>query len=376
MKEYPISIKDGFLTNEHLEGKTVLLTGECSSVVVETTRSLLWLGARVVLAFHSQLEGKPLETKLNEQFDGERAKYLFLDIGNRSSIKSLMKHLNEINWKIDYWIHFSSHLLQQEFTKLDTEELDLTYRSHVRGPLIVIKELLPTFTKKLEGAMILVYQDMKDCERSLLKETQNEIMNRLAIEVRDKPIHTFIIQTKEDEQYLSKQDIGSGIAASVATSVNYRGLVISPIQALKDIGVEVISMSEAESKRREEQEYKSKMVKLFNQIIKNCKKQLEILDSRSYFEKQWLQMDFKSEMGENPEDLLIRMKGFKNKFIQDQLPKQELTVSLKSMHQYYKHLMELLKSYEKNRDQLLENLKIMHTWLIPLEEMQNMIKNK
>ena len=145
---------------------------------------------------------------------------------------------------------------------------------------------------------------------------------------------------------------GSGLALSVLKAKEYNGQEIGSIQVLNAL------------------ETKSETTKTCNpelllKIIKTYEEQYSGWKERSIFERQWVLRDFKKTVGKSAEEvynMMIKMKDSKGLLTSDEYK------LLQAMILYWKHQYQLLQNFEKNKEKLEENNKIILGWISDIEE--------
>lgn len=88
-----------------LTGKTAVVTGANSGLGFETTRGLLSLHARVILACRDEGKGEAARAGLLAEFPEAEATVLPLDLSRRSSIEAFAARLSEIAPRVDVFVH-------------------------------------------------------------------------------------------------------------------------------------------------------------------------------------------------------------------------------------------------------------------------------
>ena len=79
------------LRPDALSGETVLVTGAAGGIGFEAARSLLWLGANVIIAEIDQERGRWAEIRLEREFGKDRVIFIHTDVGNEASVQDLYR---------------------------------------------------------------------------------------------------------------------------------------------------------------------------------------------------------------------------------------------------------------------------------------------
>lgn len=95
-----LSISKGIFSPSCLKDKTILIIGGGGGIGFEAARSLVWLGANVVIAEIDKDKGKQAEQLINNEFHTERAYFFPTDISRENDINRLSSFLkkNLVHW--------------------------------------------------------------------------------------------------------------------------------------------------------------------------------------------------------------------------------------------------------------------------------------
>lgn len=394
MNSNSLVISKGTLKRNQLNGSVALITGAGGGIGYETARSLIWLGVKVIIAEIDKVKGKKAAEELNREFGEESALFIHTDIGNDRSVRKLVKKINSTYGKLDIIINNATITPIGAVHKVDIEKWDLSYKTNLRGPVLLISQFLPDMIIRNSGIIVLVSSSgaapyMGAYE--VFKTAQIELSNTLSSELEGTGVITYtvgpgIVKTETaqkaieelaplygksvDEFYkmnenvlLTVEEAGAGFAASVALASKYRGLEIGSIQALMDIGVSIGS-KKYDNKIVLSEEERNDILALFQDIMKTFREQIEDWHNRPIFEKQWLIRDFKKHMGSTPEYFLENLKKFENTLVGNEISASDYEkLSIKKIYSYYEHQVDLLKGYEKNPNKVKEYSSIINDWL-------------
>lgn len=406
MDDTDLVIAKGELEKGQLKGKIVLITGAGGGIGYEAARALVWLGARVVIAEIDKVKGKKAEEEINRAFGGECAAFIYTDIGSQRSVKRLVKKVTHAFGKIDVLINNATIAPMGSVHEVGIGKWDLSYRVNLRGPVLIISQILPYMLKQNSGVIVLVPSSgaapfMGAYE--VFKTSQVELAATLAAELEQTEIITYsigpgIVKTdtaqkaietiaplygKSVEEFyrmsenvlLTAEEAGAGFAASIVFAERYRGLEIGSIQALMDAGISIDKKKKSGCLMLSENEIKE-IEPLFKDIEKIFTEQIEGWRTRPIFERQWLLRDFKKQMGASPEYFINILKESESAIRSARISADNLIeLPLGKISSYYNHQIELLKSYEKDKNKVREYTDIMNGWINSIEMLQELIKN-
>ena len=105
-------------------------------------------------------------------------------------------------------------------------------------------------------------------------------------------------------------------------------------------------------------------------VYVTLKEQSQGWKNRSLFERQWVIRDFKKTAGMPVEEWLLALERLK-----DELGCIETFTSppLEKLADYYEHLADLAKGYEKDPAKLAENLRHVYGWRDEVHELQKLL---
>lgn len=397
-------ISKGTLQKGSLSGNVILVTGAGGGIGYETARSLLWLGARVIIGEINKVSGKKAEAELKKEFGEENVCFIRADIGNVRSVNSLVKKIHRTFGKLDAIINNATIAPMGAVHEVGIGSWDLSYKTNLRGPVLLISSFLPEMLKRNSGVIVLVPSSgaapfMGAYE--VFKTSQVELSNTLAAELEQTGVITYsigpgIVKTETAKQAIEKiaplygksvdefykmsenllltaEEAGAGFAASVAIATRYRGLEIGSIQVLKDIGIAVGKHGKDDKILLSDNDIHD-ILSLFQEICKTFTEQIADWASRPIFQRQWLVRDFKKQMGVAPEYFLESLKEFESSVTNNSVQASDFNNPTDKIYSYYQHQIDLLKGYEKNEDRLNQNLDIMQGWLDAIDKLKAFIR--
>ena len=405
MDHYQKVISQGNLVKGQLEGKTAIITGAGGGIGFETARALVWLGARVVIAEINKEKGKAAAKELNKEFGQGSALFIFTDVGQASSVNRLVKKTVKAFGEIDILINNATLAPIGAVHQVGVRSWDESYGVNLRGPVILITKILPSMLRRNSGSIVLVPSSgaapyMGAYE--VFKTSQVELANTLAAELEETGVITYsigpgIVKTEtaqkaieqiaplygksveafyqmSEKLLLTAEEAGAGFAASVALAEQYRGLEIGSIQALMDAGID-LSKKEDKNELLLSDPVLNEIKPLFAEIKQVFIQQLDDWQQRPIFERQWLNRDFKKQMDATPESYRKVLTEFETAIDAGAISQDTLKkLPLEKIASYYRHQIELLKGYEKDKIKVLDNTAVINGWIKSIETLVEAIR--
>ena len=137
-----------------LSGKIALVTGASRgigrAIAVEFARE----GAYAVVINYLRNDEAAFEVK--KMVESYRVKALLVkaDVSDRSSVRKMVKRTLEVFGKIDILVNNAALLQQKEFEKITDEEWDSVLNVNLKGPFMLIQEVVPQMVKNKWGRII------------------------------------------------------------------------------------------------------------------------------------------------------------------------------------------------------------------------------
>lgn len=398
-------ISKGSLQKDQLGGKIALITGAGGGIGFEAARSLIWLGATVIIVDIDKHKGKTAAAKLKKEFGPNTSIFMRTDIGKERQVKSLAKKVYRLYGHLDIILNNATVAPIGTVQKVGIRKWDLSYRTNLRGPVLLLEYFLPKMLERNTGVIAFVPSSgaapyMGAYE--VFKTSQVELSNTLSGELEGTGVITYsigpgIVKTdtaqkaisevaplygkSEAEFYkmsehvlLTADEAGAGFAASVALANNYSGLEISSSQALTDIGVTFQDKNDNTRILLQTGDYRPVLEVLY-EIRQTFSGQVDGWKSRSVFERQWVLRDFKKYTGAAPEYFIDKLKEFYERTQNNELSKSALKeLPVDKIALYYKHQIDLLKSYEKNPEKVKEYSQLMESWIDSIERFKELVR--
>lgn len=391
-------ILGGSLRGDSLAGMVVLVTGAGRGIGYEAARSLLHLGANVVMAEINEESGMNAAKVLSEQFGAGRVIFVKTDVGDEGNVSALRVAAEEAFGNVDAVINNATIFPMGAVVDREIGDWDKSYRVNLRGPVLLARAFLPKMLGRGRGIFVCVSSSgaapyMGAYE--VFKTAQGELASTIAGEVEGKGVYAYtigpgIVKTPgfadggaqvarlmgiTPEQLfdmnkavqLSAEEAGAGFAASLALAEKYHGQEVSSIQALNDIGVR---LGEAEQQAKTADYAEASAVG--ERILKTFEEQAEGWRRRNIFERQWVQRDFKKYTGLSSDDMGALLRKLNEGFRRGTTPPGSAE-ALRKLEAYWIHQQELLKGYERNAERLAENMRLMDGWVADIRELVKLL---
>lgn len=385
-------IKRNASLKDALKGQTVLLTGGGGGIGLEAARAFAWLGARVILAEIDADRGQRAQDAVDELSPGA-AEFYAVDLGDEAAVRRMADDVLARCGFVDVLFHNATVTPMGAVDDVDIAQWDHSYQVNLRAPLLLTQRLLPGMKARRQGTLIFVSSSGASPYMGayeVFKTSQVELSNTLAMELEGTGVHAYtigpgLVKTATamaaieivaarmgmgiEEFYrmnsthiLDAESAGVGFALSVLKAQEYHGQEISSIQVLKDFDladedvasdtvVDVLLAPDAlESVRRTyEQQYEGWRV-------------------MNVFERQWVFRDFKKYMGQSAEQALEALRAMDARVRSGDCPRSALdTAFLAKLRDYWKHQLQLLKGYQKNKTLLEEQARTIEGWIADLD---------
>ncbi len=389
------------LKPDALSGETVIVTGAGGGIGYEAARALLWLGANVIIAEINENSGPKAAETLGNEFGVQRVLFVRIDVGEEASVQELYRQSIQHFGKVDAVINNATIAVLGKVIDVPIEKWDESYRVNLRGPVLMARTFLPDMISRHNGTFACVsssgtaflggYESFKAAQVHLANTLEEElegtgviaytigpglIPTQTASNAVEKLAPQMGMSVKEFYELnksivLTPEEAGVGFAISILFAERFKGMEISSIQALKAAD---INYGTGEGKKDGTQVNDDKRVQAANQCEKvrlTLKEQSEGWKHRSIFERQWVIRDFRKTAGMSAEEWLSALEQL-GRSLQGE---GDLVVpELARLAEYYNHLAELAKGYEKDAAKLEENLKHVYGWRDEVTELEAILK--
>jgi NAD(P)-dependent dehydrogenase (short-subunit alcohol dehydrogenase family) len=329
-------IATGKLHEGSLGGQVVIVTGAGGGIGLETARSLLWLGASVVVAELDEVKGAYALELLEREFGEERILFVPTDVSREDSVAALKQTVLKEFGRVDAIINNATFPPTGAVKDVSIALWDRSYAVNLRGPVLMVRTFLSEMLDRRSGTIIFVSSSGAAPYLGVyetFKTAQVELSNVLAAELENTGVTTFTIgpgivktETADNaihqvaplygmtvEQFyemnadklISVEAAGAGMAAAVALASQYNGTEIGCMQALIDAGIDLTRDSpEAADFRGEDVQSITQAV---GAVRHTLGEQAEGWYKRNIFERQWIMRDFKKHMNSSPDMVLQQL---------------------------------------------------------------------
>lgn len=368
-------IATGRLTSDALGDSVVVVTGAGGGIGLEAARSLLWLGARVVIAEIDEQSGRAAERTLSS----DRALFVHTDVSDESSVRSLVSVVEMRFGKVDAVLNNATFSpAGKAVTEMAIELWDRSYAVNLRGPVLLAHACLPGMIARGRGVFACVSSTGGPflAAYESLKSAQVELANSLDAELENTGVIAFTIgpglvptatathaiealaprlgMTKETlwamnaGAVLSVEAAGAGFAAAIAMAERYAGQEISSSQALIDAGITIAEVAAPTDVAAAE---------ALTRVIRTLADQYEGWQRRSFFERQWMLRDFKQRVG-MPVERCIEVLGHAPD-----------SAALTRLAGFYEHMAQLAAGYVKDPKEREAQVAIVTSWKRQVDEL-------
>jgi NAD(P)-dependent dehydrogenase (short-subunit alcohol dehydrogenase family) len=389
-------LKEGVLT-----GQVAVVTGAGGGIGYQAARSLLWLGAAVVIAEINPQTGAQAAARLGEEFGPQCVVFIPTDVGDEASVHELANQALSCFGKVDIVINNATIAVLGAVKDLPIEKWDASYRVNLRGPVLMAQVFLPGMVSRKHGVFVCVSSTGTSFlgGYETFKAAQVHLANTLDAELEGTGVIAFTIgpglvptetankavdklaplmgMTAEEFFELNKsavltvEEAGAGFAASVALAEQFRGQEISSLQALRTAGGDLVVPGEAAPSVRLEAEKLQDALLLCRAVRATLIEQSEGWKERSLFERQWVLRDFKKTAGMPVEEWLAALARLE---VSLQSGSPSTLPPLSKLAAYYNHLAELAKGYEKDPAKLQESLRHVYGWKDDVDCLERMVE--
>lgn len=386
-------IENGTLTSRALAGQVAVVTGAGRGIGLETARSLIWLGAKVVIAERDENTGHRAEARLTKEFGERRTLFIQTDVGSERSIDRLKRRTLESFGKVDIVINNATVTPMGAVKDVPISHWDTSYAVNLRGPILLAQAFLPGMLQREYGVFVCVssvgeaymgaYETFKTAQVHLAGTLDAELegigvyvftiepglVRTPGLRAAAEKLAPFYGKTVEEfyaisqEHELTAEAAGAGFAAAVALAPDFRGQEISSRQALLAAGINLARNERSSPKQKVDPGQVSQALELCRQVRQTLEEQSGGWAERSLFERHWMYRDFKRNAGMPVERWLETLREIERVLDgQDPSSVAQVKPQVGQLASYYQHMENLAKGYEKDPEKLKEQLHIIQGW--------------
>ncbi len=396
-------IANGKFTRQTLAGKIAVVTGAGGGIGYEACRSLIWLGARTVVAEINRKNGRQAVRQLNEEFGPDSAFFVATDVGDEGSVRKLAKAAFRQYGKVDIVINNATLAALGAVKDVPIRDWDASYRVNLRGPVLLARAFLPGMLERKSGVFVCVSSvgTAFTGAYEAIKAAQVHLGNTLDAELEGSGVYAFTIgpgfvptrtalsavprlaemmgisldelRTILKDQTISVEAAGAGFAAAVVLAEQIKGQETASLPVLLAADIDVPS-GEGKSIQTIPPEKWAQILDLTCRVRTTLAEQTGDWKNRSIFEQQWLIRAFNKRAGMTVEQWLealgrLEQAGREN----NAAALADIHASLGRLAGYYSYLGEMGKGYIKDPVEREKNLAIVDGWVKEAQSLGNLL---
>ncbi|MBU5591233.1 SDR family oxidoreductase [Clostridium sp. MSJ-4] len=365
-----------------LEDKVILLTGAGGGIGFETTKTLVYMGAKVIVAEIDKGKILYAQSTLDSIFGKNSVEFYEIDLSDENQIYALVSHVKDKYGGIDVLFNNATITAMGTVEEVSIDVWNKSYAVNFKAPLLLTQLVLPLMKQKNSGTIVFVSSSgaapfMGAYE--VFKTAQVELSNTLYGELESTNIKVYTIgpglvktetamkgieivsshmgiTTQEfyemnGNHILGVEEAGTGFAISVLMADRYDGQEIGAIQVLSDSGL----LLKLDSKENTKSNDYQNIIPIVLNVVKVYKEQYSGWMKRNIFERQWVLRDFKKTVGYSADQFLEIMQHIQYVVINERIQEiSSYSSNFQKLMEYYKRQYTLLQGYEKNPEKLKE----------------------
>jgi len=413
--------KDSSLENI-LNGKVVLITGAGGGIGLEAAKAFAYMGARIIVAEIDREKGLQAEMTLNSA--GSEAEFYEVDLADADHLQKMTQYIEDKYGCPDVIFNNATITKMGAVDDVDISFWDRSYAVNLRAPVFLAHTFLPTMKNRNSGIIVFVSSSGASPYMGayeVFKTAQVELSSTIAMELENSAVYTYtigpglvktetamhaieIVATRmgmsinefyamNSQHIIDAESAGTGFALSVLNAAKYHGQEIGAIQVLMDFhmtdtpvkqkGREEIAGTRDYGQARTDEQVRDNelagaveqnipaMSKYLGKILATYEDQYNGWKSMNIFEKQWVLRDLKKSMGLSADQVYNKLRilndSIKSGSVQAVLEESDF---FDQMKRYWEHQLKLLRGYEKDKDKLEENSRIIMGWIADIEKLQ------
>jgi NAD(P)-dependent dehydrogenase (short-subunit alcohol dehydrogenase family) len=388
------------LRPDALKGETIVVTGAGGGIGIEAARTLLWLGANVIIAEVNEATGKQANASLAAEFDPGRVAFILTDVGDEASVQSLHDQAVKRFGKVDAVLNNATIAVLGLVKDVPIEKWDASYRVNLRGPVLLARAFLPGMIERKHGVFVCVssvgtaflggYETFKAAQVHLANTLDAELEGTgvIAFTIGPGLVPTETASRAVDQiaplmgmtvaefydlnknALLTPEEAGAGFAVSIVFAERFKGTEISSLAALKAADINYGSGEAKPESASVSADRRKQAAEICGKVRVTLKEQSDGWKQRSLFERQWVIRDFRKTAGMSAEEWLDALERLETSLHGD----GEITqLPLSRLAGYYDHLADLAKGYEKDSVKLQENLAHVYSWRDDVKQLEELV---
>ncbi len=401
-------IGTGRLTQEALAGEVIIVTGGGKGIAIEAARSLLWLGATVVIAEIEERSGSAAEAKLADVWGSSRVVFVQTDVGSEASVRRLVASIIERFGRVDVVLNNAAYApVGIAVAETPIEEWDRSYAANLRGPVLLARTCVPTMIARRHGVFVCVsstggpylgaYESLKAAQLAVANTLDAELEGtgvvaftigpglvptataKAAIELLAPKLGTTVDEfwAANAGAVLSVEAAGAGFAAAIALADRYGGQEISSSQALIDAGIELPSFQGNPPEATVGEVDLTAIADACRKVKTTLVEQAAGWKSRSFFERQWMLRDFKQRVG-IPVERCVEMLEQDIQHLsagEPAFPAASRAVVVR-LEEFYANMAKLAAGYVKDPAERSKQVGIVEAWRVEVETLIRLTEDR
>jgi NAD(P)-dependent dehydrogenase (short-subunit alcohol dehydrogenase family) len=150
----PLTVDKTGMPKDALAGEVAVVTGGSSNIGLGISRSLAWLGAKVVIASRTASLGTAAADFINKESGAGSALFVSTDVGDEASMKNMARKALDAFGKVDVLVNNAMDMsLAAPILKTTLAQMDRQYEIAVRGTLLGIQLFVPGMKERKHGVV-------------------------------------------------------------------------------------------------------------------------------------------------------------------------------------------------------------------------------
>lgn len=393
-------IASGRFGRDALLDETVVVTGAGHGIGFEAARSLLWLGANVIIAEIDGSAGREAEARLGTEFAPDRVLFVATDVADEDAVRALVAAAKMRFGRIDVVLNNATFApAGMAVVESSVDAWDRSYAVNLRGPVLLARACLPEMLARRHGVFVCVsstggpylapYETVKAAQLALANSLDAELegtgVTAFTIGPGLVPTDTAIAAIERVAPRLglsveafwemnqgavvSVEAAGAGFAVAITLAERYAGQEISSTQALVDAGIPMTSSPDRPSGEGHRADLSS-VATTCGRVRATLAEQSAGWKERSFFERQWMLRDFKQRAGMPVERWLESLGQLEERLSVGSLDGVgDQRFALDRLAAFYGHLGDLARGYVKDPRQRDEQVRLTAGWKAEVERL-------
>ena len=397
-------ISTGNLASDTLRDRVAVVTGAGRGIGLEAARSLVWLGAKAVVAELDAASGSAAADAIQNQLGRGTAAFIQTDVGDEQSVANLRAKAEALFGRVDIVLNNATITPMGAVKDRPIKDWDASYRVNLRGPVLLAQAFLPDMIRRRYGVFVCVssvgqaymgaYETFKAAQVHLAETLDAELegtgvfaftigpglvktpgaeagIAELA-PLYGKTVEEFYAMSKE--HIISPEEAGAGFAAAAALAEQFGGQEIASKQGLLAAGISLEEMTQSSGGVSISAMDAERALSLCRIVRSTLADQASGWAQRPFFERQWMVRDFRKNAGMSVERWLEALTTLEQALqASDRQSPLPSPPPLDQLAAFYAHLQKLAAGYEKDQKKLEEDLSIIESWQTDVESLRVLV---